>query len=102
MAVFKPRTRMVNFRLSEAEYQELRNLSVAHGARSISDFTRAAVCGLIRDGEGAKSDGEDLEATVRWLAGKVEEIDRELKRLATIIARGGISGPRKRPTRHFS
>jgi len=43
MAVNKPRTKLVNFRLSEDEFQSLKTASAQLGARSLSDFARAAV-----------------------------------------------------------
>ena len=79
---------MVNFRLSEAEYEDLRNLCIAQGARSLSDLARAAVCRLIENRNGS---GETIEATVRKLNGRLEELDRELKRLVVIVERGAPS-----------
>ena len=43
MSVINPRTKLVNFRLSEAEFQNLRAASTQFGARSLSDFARSAV-----------------------------------------------------------
>ena len=40
MAIYSPRTRLVNFRLSEDEYQTLKDAAIRQGARSISDFAR--------------------------------------------------------------
>ena len=43
MSVTNPRTKLVNFRLSEEEFQNLRTASAQFGARSLSDFARSAV-----------------------------------------------------------
>lgn len=43
MPVYHPRTRLVNFRLSEEEFELLQQTCSRSGARSISDFARAAV-----------------------------------------------------------
>jgi hypothetical protein len=43
MPVFKPRNRLVNFRLSEDEFEKLKASSSLNDARSLSDFARAAV-----------------------------------------------------------
>lgn len=43
MSVFRPRNRLVNFRLSEDEFDKLRSSCAQHGARSISDFARSSV-----------------------------------------------------------
>lgn len=38
-----PRHRLVNFRLTDEEYAQLRSASVAHGARGLSEFARATL-----------------------------------------------------------
>src|SRR5262245_58288878 len=43
MAVLKRRTRLISFRVSDDEYQDLLAKTAAQGARSISDFSRAAL-----------------------------------------------------------
>ena len=43
MSILKPRNRLVNFRLTEEEFGQLREACLAQGARSISDFARSAV-----------------------------------------------------------
>ncbi len=79
--MFKTRTRMVSFRLSEDEYERLKELSITECARSVSDFARAALCKLpSANGESAVTAApriEKLEDTVRQL--KVEL--RQLRQL---------------------
>ncbi len=84
MTVYQPRTRTISFRLSEAEYLELKNLSIANGSRSLSDFARLTVqrALAVRDHSGA-----GMEARVRELKDKTEEIDRELGRLIRLVER---------------
>ncbi len=43
MPVYRPRTRLVNFRLSEEEYQQLKETCARSGARSVSDYARSSV-----------------------------------------------------------
>ena len=43
MSVLKPRNRLINFRLTEEEFEKLRDACRHQGARSISDFARSAV-----------------------------------------------------------
>lgn len=43
MSVLKPRNRLVNFRLTEEEFDHLRQACGDQGARSLSDFARTAV-----------------------------------------------------------
>ena len=72
--VSKRRTRMVSFRLSESEYEELKNLCSAHGARSLSDFARFLVCRVVGEKTGTP-------------LGTLEQLNREVKRLAELIER---------------
>ena len=90
MAVLKPRNRMVNFRLSEAEYEELRNYCLSRGARSLSDFARSAVYHYI----GSTNGDENIETRMGKLNGKVDELDQEVKRLARLLDGNGRRAPR--------
>jgi len=82
MSVFTRRTRTVSFRLSEIEYKELKDVCIAHGIRSMSDFARLATQ-LWIDGGGGPNDS--LMATIRDLRGKLRDLDSEVKRLATEV-----------------
>ena len=39
----RPRTKLVTFRLSEEEYEHLRSVSEARGARNVSEFVRCSL-----------------------------------------------------------
>ena len=83
MAVLTRRTRIVNFRLSEDEYGYLKTLCLSRGARSISDYARATICQEIESqASGAEA---RLSATVQRVDEKVEELEREVKRLKDLI-----------------
>jgi len=73
----KRRSRMVNFRLSEEEYEKLASVCRSRGARSVSEFARKAVLGI--------ADLEDVPAEPpewgRKIECRVEELAREVKRL---------------------
>ena len=43
MSVLKARSRLVSFRLTQEELENLRLACLIHGARNISDFARSAV-----------------------------------------------------------
>lgn len=85
MAVFNPRTRLVSFRLSEEEYESLRKASLSRGARSISDYARAALCRLLESPPGSGDDG--LEAKVIQLDEQMQQLSLELHRLQQLIER---------------
>jgi hypothetical protein len=86
MPVFKRRSKMVSFRLSEQEYENLLALCGSTGARSLSDLARHAMNGLLgapkRDGDG---NGDRIETAVAELYGRMLELDRELKQLTRFM-----------------
>jgi hypothetical protein len=87
MPVLKRRSRTVSFRLSEEEYETMRERCISQGARSISDFARKAACN-----SNGNFNGNDLRRRVEpdlalnVLKERVDEIDREIHRLAQILA----------------
>jgi hypothetical protein len=78
MSVFKPKTRMISFRISEEEYERLRKISMAK-ARSLSDCARSALCRLTSSE--LESSGDEFEAMIKELDAKMQELNRELQRL---------------------
>lgn len=70
-----PRKRMINFRLSEPEYEQLKSACERNGARCISDFARAAVLDLAHSEPGA---GGAIE-------NRVAELDHTLSSLASTL-----------------
>ncbi len=74
----KRRSKIVSFRLSDEEYDSLKNVSATRGARSVSEFTRSVAC---TNGNGQ----EKLEDTLRTLTEKMEMIDRKLQMLAETL-----------------
>jgi hypothetical protein len=83
MPVFKRRTRIVSFRVSEDEYEELLGLSVAHGARSVSDFARFATRQWFGEDNGHGWDA--VQDKIRELNGQVSHLDSEVKRIARSV-----------------
>jgi hypothetical protein len=88
MPVLKRRSKMVSFRLSEQEYQDLVALCVSRDVRSLSDLARDAMNSLLgtpkRNGNG-NGNGDGIESAVAELHGRMAELDRELKRLTRFI-----------------
>jgi len=82
MAVFKRRTRIVSFRLSEDEYLELFEVSRMHGAHSVSDFARLAALQSLGETDGREFD--TMHAKMRELSGQVRFLDTEVKRLTEL------------------
>jgi len=82
MAVFKPKIRTVSFRLSEDEYECLRQTSQNRGARSVSDYARVTLCHMVAGGPGA---AESPEARIEQIQQKMRELDRQIQRLAKVV-----------------
>src|SRR5438128_1815716 len=65
MRLVKPRTRIVSFRLSDAEYESLRTLCLAQGANSLSEYARTMTCGILQ--EVAQPQARKFEADLQTL-----------------------------------
>jgi hypothetical protein len=77
MSILKRRSRIVSFRLSDEEYDSLKNVSTTRGARSVSEFTRAVACNA--------NEPEKIENTLRSLDERMALLDRRLQILAEVI-----------------
>ena len=82
MGVFKRRTRLVSFRLSDEEYQALLEITAAQGARSISDFSRTALCLAVKGNLNALS--LESEGAV---PNHVQDLIRSMQELGSVITK---------------
>ena len=80
MIVFKRKSRMISFRLSEEEYQYLRTISESKGARSVSDYARDT---LFRISQAARRPPVEIQAKVDKLATMLDTLNREVQSLRT-------------------
>ncbi len=84
MAALKKLTRSITFRLSEAEYDALRQACELHGLRSFSEFGREAVLERLHSlTKTSVSLGEDLAT----LGGCLLDLDTALRDLSGRITR---------------
>ena len=101
MSVFKPRNRLVNFRLSDDEFDKLKSLCPLHGARSISDFARSSVLERL---ERTPQDAiEPVSAAPRPLDHKVTQLETRVDQLVNLLNAVGFtngSGPGAAPGTH--
>ena len=89
MSVIDPRNRLVNFRLSESEFESLRTACLAMGARSISDFARSAVLERMSRHQ---PNGEELNnRRVFQLDNKVSELETRVGQLLNLLSATGAS-----------
>jgi hypothetical protein len=82
VAVFKPRERLVYFRISEDEFRQFSSVCEQGGARSVSDLARHAVQRLIADGQ-QQREGQELEEKMRVLESLIAAVTEQLHLLAT-------------------
>jgi hypothetical protein len=83
MSIIKPKNKMISFRLSDQEYDELRSVCESQGVRSLSDFARLAIEKLIAGGEVGTETG--LQSRIEALNSRVQVLDRAVERLAEIV-----------------
>ena len=76
---FTRRTRMISFRVSETEFQELRTRSEGQGARSVSDYARLA----LRDS--TSTPDTRIEADLDQLSSEVQRLSSEVRRLTDLL-----------------
>jgi hypothetical protein len=78
MSVSNPRTKLINFRLSEAEFLNLKAASAHFGARSLSDFARNAV---IKSYSNDTDEDGLLHIRLSDLDHKVSEIETNMREI---------------------
>ncbi len=87
MSVLRPRNRLVNFRLSEEEFEKLKSSCELFGARSVSDFARNSV--LTRMDQAAPG-SEDSSGRLVNLDQKVNSLETRVGQLIRLLeATGG-------------
>jgi hypothetical protein len=79
--VLTRRTRVLSFRISEEEYQDLINLCMMRQSRSLSDFARLATLSQFE----ANTSNTKSESALREVYRKLGALDREVKRLAALV-----------------
>ena len=86
MAVMNRRSRILSLRLSQEEYDLLRDLSAAQGARSISEFTRSVACQIPKNGNGAAPlELTPVEAALGALNDTMSNLNRNIQRLTDLL-----------------
>ena len=88
MPILKRRSKIVSFRLSDEEYDSLKNVSETRGARSVSEFTRSVACH-------STNGPEKIEDTLRTLTLQMERLDHHLQILAEVLQDKAAQGDRE-------
>jgi hypothetical protein len=81
MTVFVRRSRTVNFRLSEMEFEHLRAACMSDGARSVSEYARAVLLRSL----GSQPESLSLRDSIRRIDGRLERMQSELGELLAVI-----------------
>ena len=92
MGVLKRRTRLISFRLSDEEYQELVKITSSQNARSISDFSRTALCQALKGNlshSNLEPDG-GFPSYVRDLIRSMQELGSFISKLSGQIERESV------------
>ncbi|MCC6420271.1 MAG: hypothetical protein IT429_18715 [Gemmataceae bacterium] len=74
MPIVNPRNRIVIFRLTQDEYDSIRNVSTARGARNLSEFARSLLLGAVRQPE--------RESVMAEMAGALSGLRESVQRMA--------------------
>ncbi|MCU1274619.1 MAG: hypothetical protein JWO48_2050 [Bryobacterales bacterium] len=77
--MFKCKTKMISFRLSEDEFLEFRRACLEEGFASFSDLVRAAVQQLLS--KRALQREATLQTAMEQIQSRMDELDRSLKQL---------------------
>ena len=91
MGVREPRSQVVHVRLSREEHQEIKDFCAVQHARSVSDLMRFAVRYLME--AGADLTVGSLGQAIQTIDGKIENLDREIKRLSGLVEESPRPGP---------
>lgn len=90
MSVLRPRNRLVNFRLSEDEFEKLRDCCALYGARSISDFARSSVLSRLEQDPQQETHASNR---INHLDFKVSELETRVGQLLHLLDATGTSKP---------
>lgn len=88
MSVLNPRNRLVNFRLSEVEFEKLKAVCFERGARSISEFARTAV---LQSLDQPTQTGLNGTGQMQQLNQKVSDLEVRVEQLLRLITVVGMS-----------
>jgi len=83
------RTRPVNIRVSEDEFEKLRDACEKAGTRNVSEFAREALRLILDEQQSAAAIGRDALGRLDELAGRLTNLQAEVERLKTLLRPNG-------------
>ena len=81
MAVLKPRSRLVYFRVSEEEFHEFSEMCQHANARSLSDFARSAMQQMRK----RRADEDVLADRLRSFDELIKQVNQKLELIAQLV-----------------
>jgi hypothetical protein len=80
--ILQPRTRILNFRVTEDEYQQIREASRVHGSRGISDYARWATLDSMRNPNSTEHAGDaGADQVIKWLDKRLTSFESTVLRM---------------------
>lgn len=86
--MFKSKTKMISFRLSEDEFVEFRRICMEEGFASFSDLVRVAVQQMLSNR--VRQREATLQTAMEHIQSRMDELDRNLKQL--LGSKAAVSG----------
>ncbi len=80
MITEKPKSRMISIRLSDEEYYSIKTVCDSYGARSVSDFARAALNSFTQNPEPLPD--QNLENRFQEIDTRLNHLSRQLEKIA--------------------
>ncbi len=91
--LLQPRNRLVNFRVTETEYTQIREACLASGCRGLSAYARWATLDSMRRRRKAEPVGTSRETLAKWLDQRLTSLETSIRRLLTILNSDGAEKP---------
>lgn len=85
--MLKTRNRLVNFRLTQDEYDKIQSAILTSGVRCLSDFAREAV---LRYAESERAGSETVQPEIADLGRRVSDLERSVEEIRSAIAMADV------------
>jgi hypothetical protein len=83
--IAQPRNRLVNFRVTEAEYLQIREACLARGCRGLSAYARWATLDSMRRRSAPEPSSGSRENLSRWLDDRLASLEASIRRLLQLL-----------------
>jgi hypothetical protein len=85
VALSKPRDRVINFRISDAEYVRLKSAARISGARTVSEFSRVSILKATAEIESPSSPAQSDDLRVELLEQRLSFVEASVGRLENLL-----------------